>query len=92
MANVPLIASPPNSPVDDMSMDGNLTAVSKDWRAWFVRAFQILLAITSSGTTGQRPASFSYVGRTYFDTTLGKPIWIQSLSPVVWCDATGTPV
>jgi hypothetical protein len=44
-----------------------------------------------SGDTGSRPADPA-VGVSYFDTTVGKPIWVQSLSPVVWVDATGTVV
>jgi hypothetical protein len=27
----------------------------------------------------------------YFDTTLGYPIWLESVNPDVWVDATGTP-
>lgn len=32
------------------------------------------------------------VGDWYYDTTLNKPIWVNSISPVVWKDAAGTTV
>ena len=37
-----------------------------------------------SGTTEERPVTNIYVGLQYFDTTLGKPIWIK------WADGSGT--
>lgn len=42
----------------------------------------------TDGTTAQRPITVS-VGFTYFDTTLGKPIWWKG---AVWVDATGATV
>ncbi len=52
--------------------------------------------IKASGTTANRPAGSMgfplWVGYYYFDTTLGKPIWLTSLSPTVWVDATGGAV
>ncbi len=48
----------------------------------------------TSGTTEQRPNPTSliplYVGQSYFDTTLGKPVWVKSLNPTVWVDGVGT--
>lgn len=42
------------------------------------------------GTTANRPSlGAGYEGYTYFDTTLGKPIWFKNPS---WIDATGTAV
>lgn len=62
------------------------------WTSFFEQIFNILTAITQSGTTAQRPTKFLWTGRPYFDTTLGKPIWLKSLGPTVWCDATGASV
>jgi hypothetical protein len=45
-----------------------------------------------SGTTAQRVPVPSSIGFQYFDTTLGKPIWVKSLNPTVWVDAMGTTV
>lgn len=41
------------------------------------------------GSTGARPTTQRTTGQTYFDTTLGKPVWFNG---TVWVDATGTPV
>lgn len=43
----------------------------------------------AKGTTAQRPTS-PPVGMSYFDTTLGRPIWRKDTTS--WVDATGTPV
>jgi hypothetical protein len=45
------------------------------------------LADAVSGTTAARPDTTT-VGFTYFDTTLGLPIWWDGAD---WVDATGTP-
>jgi hypothetical protein len=41
------------------------------------------------GTTASRPSSDAYVGKEYFDTTLGKVIWWNGSN---WVDSTGTAV
>jgi len=43
----------------------------------------------TSGATGSRPSGTKKTGVSYFDTTLGKPIWWNGS---VWKDATGTTV
>ena len=43
-----------------------------------------------SGTTASRPTRELSVGDSYFDSTLGKPIWYKGSS--VWVDATGATV
>jgi len=42
--------------------------------------------VTLNGTTALRPTS-PITGQSYFDTTLGKPIWWDG---VEWVDATGS--
>lgn len=44
--------------------------------------------VTLNGTTSNRPTS-SILGQSYFDTTLGKPVWWNGSAFV---DATGTVV
>ena len=45
-------------------------------------------SIPLSGTTTDRPDYGNYnVGTMYFDTTLGKPLWV---TPQGWKDSTGT--
>lgn len=86
------INSVPTTPV---IVDGKRTLLPV-YQAWFASIQNWLRPVGSSGTTAQRPLntkeSFMYVGQSYFDTSLGKPIWVKSLNPTVWADATGTPV
>ncbi len=68
------------------------------WTTFFSNVFNIVNAITLSGTTANRPTKFIWIGRPYFDTSLGanggKPIWVASVSAGVatWVDATGAIV
>ena len=89
MASV--INTPPIDSVDDQDANGALLAPKQGWRNFFNQVFSVCNAVSQSGTTAQRPVSFLYIGRIYFDTTLGKPIWLESIGPSVWVDATGTP-
>jgi hypothetical protein len=47
------------------------------------------LIVPESGTTANRPAIRLQIGQTYFDTTLGIPIWYNG---TVWKNASGTTV
>ncbi len=67
-------------------------AATVPFAVWISRITSIANSVQSSGTTAQRPTTGLWIGRFYFDTTLGIPIWVQSVGPVVWVDATGTPV
>lgn len=64
------------------------------FQQWLQQAYMLLFAGQQSGTTAQRPLKGLYIGRPYFDTTLGIPIWVQSVtaSVAVWCNATGGAV
>jgi hypothetical protein len=63
------------------------------WSQLFTRWHRIITAAAQSGVTANRPASLLWIGRPYFDTTLGKPIWVKQVNPsVVWVDAAGTSV
>ena len=61
-------------------------------QAWLSKASSIINAMVMSGTTAQRPTSFLWVGRPYFDTTLaagaGRPIWYNG---TIWVLSDGTP-
>ena len=78
-----LINQPPNVKVDDA------TQVNQGWATFFNTVFQLLVALTSSGTTANRPTKMLWVGRTYFDTTLTRPIWYTGTN---WIRADGTVV
>jgi hypothetical protein len=84
-----LINPTPEGSVDTQDVSGRLAGTSGGWRNFFVAVFNICNALTSSGTTAQRPTTFLFVGRTYFDTDLGYQIWVQSTNPTVWVTANG---
>ena len=78
------IANPGLNVVDTQS--GPLKA-RPDWYNWVVALTSNINALNSSGTTADRPTKGLFAGRTYFDTTLGQPIWYDGSG---WVDATGT--
>jgi hypothetical protein len=56
---------------------------------WYNKLFIALSGLTSSGTTADRPTDNLWVGRNYFDTTLGFSIhWNGG----AWVDGAGTVV
>ena len=80
-----LIDSPPTrSAIQDAR--GQVSSV---WAPWFAKAFSILFATVQSGATADRPAEGLWLGRQYFDTTLGLPVWWNG---TVWKDAAGNTV
>lgn len=62
------------------------------WRQTFSRWHTIILSVQQSGTTAQRPTVVLWVGRRFFDTTLGKPVYLKTATPRVWVDAAGLAV
>jgi hypothetical protein len=81
-----LFESPADFPV---VVEDKLTPV---WGSWVTRVHNAVSSLYQSGTTADRPTSLLWLGRVYFDTTLGYPVWVQSVRPTVWVDAAGTPV
>lgn len=63
-----------------------------EWNGWLNVVQMILTAASTAGTTAQRPTKNQFQGMPYFDTTLGKPVFLKTPgnSPV-WVDATGAP-
>lgn len=64
---------------------GGLPA-ARPWVTWAATTSALLTALAASGTTANRPTTFLFTGRPYFDTTLGQPIWYDGSQ---WVDATG---
>lgn len=60
------------------------------WSAWLHQAFLCCFATQDSGPTASRPTTELWIGRRYFDTSLGKPVYLKSLGPNVWVDGVGT--
>lgn len=65
---------------------------SQPWLHWFNLVHLTIQALRQSGETAQRPSKGLWIGRQYFDTTLGKPVYVKSVGPVVWVDAAGVVV
>lgn len=78
---------PSNDPVV-----GDDSKAGRTWLQWFSRVQDIVISIQQSGASSDRPNKILWVGRTYFDTTLGKPIWLKSVRPDIWVDASGATV
>jgi hypothetical protein len=76
---------PKSAPFDPT---GNWTP---EWAQWLTRSHRAILSVQQSGPTTDRPDQLLWVGRTYYDTTLGIPVWLHAINPIVWHDATGTP-
>lgn len=62
----------------------------RPWAQWFARVGSRIVALEQSGVTANRPTTGLWIGRRYFDTTLGKPVYVKSLNPTVWVDGAGT--
>lgn len=86
-----LINRPPNNAVD-----ANGGSITNGWATFFSAVFRLLTGITAAGPTSARPLAspqtLRWVGMPYYDTTLGKPIWLDSVAPDIWHDASGAPV
>ena len=78
---------PSNDPlVDDKGM------AFRTWAQWISWVHQTVSAMRQSGPTAERPTKVLWIGRQYFDTTLGIPVWVDSVRPTVWVNASGAPV
>ena len=79
-----------NHPPVEASFDEG-PAPRKSWVDWCLSVFRDA-KYKGTDTTANRPLNGLNVGDWYYDTTLSKPIWVNSISPVVWKDAAGTTV
>ena len=74
-------------------MNNNIPLLDNTFSEAWIRYFSILDTLVNtvnlSGLTADRPTENLYIGMSYFDTTLGKPIWLKSVKPSVWVLATG---
>lgn len=78
-----LISDPPNN----TAVDQNGDQIAQPWASWFSGVSSLLIALTASGTT--RPTKLLWVGRPFFDTTLGYAIHYNG---TVWVRWDGVPV
>jgi hypothetical protein len=70
--------------------------LSPAWAVWFTRTHVGARSIQEAGTTAERPTTQLWIGRRYFDTSLGKPVWVKLVpakpAAAVWVDAAGVVV
>jgi hypothetical protein len=67
--------------------------MSQIWQAWFGSIFQWLGPQGQFGTTAKRPTTNLFIGLSYYDTTLGYPVFVHQISPsIVWHNAAGAVV
>lgn len=59
------------------------------WSEWLYITTSSLTPVATSGNTSSRPSSNLGIGQSYYDTSLGKPIWWNGSR---WKDSTGTSV
>ena len=71
-----------------IDQDGNPLPV---WYQWFALVGNVLVAMTASGTTANRPLKFLWVGRNYFNTTLGQMEWYNGTAWVTYGAGGGAP-
>lgn len=80
----------PRAPIE---MGSKATAFNSPWAGWFSNAQTILADVSNSGPTTARPTAQLYVGKFYFDTTLGLPVWLKTPGATpVWVNASGAAV
>ena len=78
--------------VSPFDYPSNSQMVTSPWNQVFSRWQAIIATGQQSGTTANRPATGLWIGRQFFDTTLGKPVYVLSVKPAVWVDGAGTVV
>ncbi len=76
----------------DFPLLGDDGRLSLPWSQWFTRVHNMVASLYMSGATADRPAKLLWIGRQFYDTTLGKPVWVNSVNPTVWHDASGAVV
>lgn len=62
------------------------------WIDYLKKGYPILNSTTDAGPTANRPTVDLFIGRQYYDTSLSKPVYLNSVNPNVWKDAAGTTV
>jgi hypothetical protein len=80
------LSLPDNSPI------AGSEKATGSWLQWFTRVNAFVNAGQQSGPTADRPTTLLWIGRTYYDTTLGYPVYVHSVGPVVWHNGAGAVV
>ena len=78
-----MIVYPENSPVQIKEQ------TTPAWTRFFWAVYQACFSVYQSGATAQRPTTPLWIGRSYFDTTVGTPVWWDGTN---WIQADGSVV
>lgn len=62
------------------------------WIQWITKLATFAGSVSDYGTTANRPTKNLFIGRPYFDQTLGFPVYVKTVTPVVWVDGSGATV
>lgn len=84
-----IVNPPPADSVDRQDSTGALVEPREGWRNFFQAIYVSCVSVSESGVTAKRPTKFLWVGRRFFDTTLGIPIWYNGAA---WVNASGAVV
>jgi hypothetical protein len=77
------LSLPDNAPI------AGAEKVTGSWLTWFSRVNAFVNAGQQSGPTAERPTTLVWIGRQYYDTDLGYPVYVHSVAPIVWHDGAG---
>lgn len=77
---------PPANQTPVQDSNGKITP---NWQIYFTEVFRAITAFESSGTTAQRPDKGLFIGRQYFDTSLGYVIHYNGTN---WVNSAGSTV
>jgi hypothetical protein len=80
------MANPVRPDGDIVDAGGKITP---RWNIWFSWVDTFVGNGRTYGTTAQRPVKNVYIGQFYYDTTLGYPVYVDSVGPIVWHDGAG---
>jgi len=83
---------PPSPSTPIATPDGT---TSTEHTVFFHQLQNVAYYSTRSGATSTRPTSSSearWIGMPFFDTTLGKTVYLKIASTSVWVDGSGAPV
>lgn len=69
---------------------GKIISVKPAWASFWSQEASLILGMTRNGPTASRPTSSMtrYIGMPFFDTTLGFPVYMASVSTWVRYDGT----
>lgn len=74
----------------------NADQVPRAWVTWFTEVGNRIDSVGKVGATSGRPTTGNFLGRFYFDTTLGYPIWVSAIDDTTkeatWVNGSGTAV